>query len=181
METYTYPVMLSRDDNDTFLVSFPDFPEAHTFGETKEEALERAIDALATIIDAYIKDRQPIPRPSKITRAAVTVTLPALTTSKVALYEAMRGDQVGKAELAKRLNWHLPQVDRLLDVHHASRLDQMESAFEALGRRMRVVIETNAPPRATMSSLTRATRSGSSSQSRGKRHRKSRGKRHRAE
>lgn len=49
-----YPVRLERDDNDTILVSFSDFPEAHTYGETVEDALERAADALATAIDAYI-------------------------------------------------------------------------------------------------------------------------------
>jgi antitoxin HicB len=127
-----------KDDNETFLVTFPDFPEAHTFGDTKDEALARAVDALATIIDAYIRDRQAIPRPSRVTRHAVS--LPALMTSKVALYEIMRSERIGKAELARRLSWHLPQVDRLLDVHHASRLDQMEVAFEALGRRMLVVV-----------------------------------------
>ena len=31
-----YPIKLKRDTNDTLLVSFPDFPEAHTWGEDKE-------------------------------------------------------------------------------------------------------------------------------------------------
>jgi antitoxin HicB len=138
MDGYTYPVTVERDDNDTFLVTFPDFPEAQTFGETKEEALARAVDALATVIDGYIKDRQAIPRPSRITK--YSATLPALMTSKVCLYEIMRSERIGKAELARRLRWHLPQVDRLLDVHHASRLDQMESAFDVLGRRMVLLV-----------------------------------------
>jgi antitoxin HicB len=145
--TYTYPVRLVPDDNGTVLVSFPDFAEAHTFGDTKEEALARAVDALVTVMDAYIKDRRDIPRPSKVTRYAAT--LPALMTSKVALYEAMRRDHVGKAELARRLNWHLPQVDRLLDVHHASRLDQMEAAFEVLGWRMCLFVEPKGGTRST--------------------------------
>jgi len=42
-----YPVKLKRDDNDTILVSFPDFPEAHTYGDDEGDALERAKDALA--------------------------------------------------------------------------------------------------------------------------------------
>ncbi len=40
----------------------------------------------------------------------------------------MREQGIGKAELARRLSWHPPQVDRVLDVRHKSRLDQMESA-----------------------------------------------------
>ena len=135
MEGYAYPVTLSKDSNGTILVDFPDFPEAHTFGDTKDEALARAVDALATVLDAYISDRRDIPKPS-MRDGSIVVTLPALMTAKVALYEVMRGDKVGKAELARRLDWHLPQVDRLLDVHHSSQLDQLESAFRALGQRI---------------------------------------------
>ena len=131
--SYDYPVQLTPDDNDTILVTFPDFPEAHTFGKTADKALAHAVDALATIVDAYIRARRPIPAPST---GQITVALPALMASKLALYEAMREKHVGKAALARLLDWHLPQVDRLLDIRHGSRLDQLESAFRALGQRM---------------------------------------------
>jgi antitoxin HicB len=131
--SYDYPLRLAADDNDTILVTFPDFPEAHTFGKTADEALVHAVDALACVVDAYIRDRRAIPRPSS---GKITVPLPALMASKVALYELMREQHVGKAELARRLDWHLPQVDRLLDVRHGSRLDQLEAAFRALGQRI---------------------------------------------
>jgi antitoxin HicB len=135
-----YPVSFQRDDNGTVLVTFPDFPEAQTFGDDRDEALARAQDALATVLDAYIKDRRPIPMPSEIDGAKV-VRVPALTEVKVRLYETMRHDKVGKAELARRLHWHLPQIDRLVDVHHGSRLDQLEEAFSALGKRLTVCVE----------------------------------------
>ena len=48
---------------------------------------------------------------------------------------------VGKAELARRLHCHLPQVDRLLKLSHASRLDQLEQAFLALGKRLTLALE----------------------------------------
>jgi antitoxin HicB len=135
-----YPVILERDDNDTILVSFPDFPEAHTFGNDVEDALERAPDALATAIDAYIKDRRDVPLPSAII-TKYRVALPALVETKVRLYETMRGAKVGKSELAKRLKWHLPQVDRLLEMTHGSKLEQLEAAFTVLGKRLVVGIE----------------------------------------
>ena len=34
-----YPVTLTRDSNGSFLVEFPDFPEANSVGDTVEEAL----------------------------------------------------------------------------------------------------------------------------------------------
>jgi antitoxin HicB len=67
-------------------------------------------------------------------------TLPALTEAKLALYTAMRAGKIGKAELARRLNCHMPQVDRLLDLRHASRLDQLEAAFRVLGKQLSVQV-----------------------------------------
>jgi antitoxin HicB len=136
-----YPVQLAVDDTGAVSVSFPDVPEAHTFGEDESEALARAVDALETALSMYVDGRQAIPAPSRLKRRQKAVALPLLTEAKLALYEAMRSGRVGKAELGRRLNWHLPQVDRLLDLMHASRLDQIEDAFRALGLRLSISIE----------------------------------------
>jgi len=135
-----YPVTLTKDTNDTWLVGFPEVPEAHTFGEDQAEALARAVDALETAFMGYIEDREPIPEPSGRKRGMKLVTLPALTEAKLALYTTMRNQKIGKAELARRLNCHLPQVDRLLDLMHASRLDQLEAAFRVLGKQLAIQI-----------------------------------------
>ena len=139
-----YPVTLTPDDNDTVLVTFPDVEGAVTFGDTIEEALTRAPEALATILEAYIKDRRPIPPPSG-RRTTYRVTVPALVEVKIRLYEAMRAAKVGKAELGRRLDWHLPQVDRLLAMTHGSKLEQLEAAFSALGKRLVVGVEDIGP------------------------------------
>lgn len=136
-----YPVKLTREDSGAVVVSFPDVPEAHTFGDDEAEALLRAVDALETALSIYIGDRQPIPAPSAMKRGWKAVPLPALTEAKIELYRAMRAARVGKAELARRLNWHLPQVDRLLDLMHSSRMDQIEQAFAALGKRVSILVE----------------------------------------
>jgi antitoxin HicB len=136
-----YPVKLSRDTNDTILVEFPDVPEAHTFGEDVDEALMQAVDALESALSMYIDDRRDIPKPSPVKRRGKFVTVPALTEAKLALYSAMRAQRVGKAELARRLNCHLPQIDRLLDLLHSSRLDQLEAAFRTLGKRITILVE----------------------------------------
>ena len=134
-----YHVKLSTDTNDTILVEVPDVPGAVTFGADREEALLRAPDAIETILIGYVADRRDIPMPHAGSKGPF-VTLPALTEAKLALYSAMRTARVSKAELSRRLNWHLPQVDRLLDLRHASRLDQLEAAFRALGKRLSVQV-----------------------------------------
>ncbi len=135
-----YPVKLSRDTNDTVLVEVPDIPEAHTFGDDEEEALMQAVDAIETALSLYIDDRKNIPKPSAPKRGMKLIALPALTEAKLALYTTMREQKVGKAELARRLNCHLPQIDRLLDLMHASRLDQLEAAFRELGKQLTVQV-----------------------------------------
>ena len=59
-----YPVILVEDDNDTLLVTSPDFPELTTFGEDREDALAHAVDAFEEVIAARIHDGEEIPPPS---------------------------------------------------------------------------------------------------------------------
>ena len=133
----TYPILLEDDDNDTLLVTSPDFPELTTFGEDREDAMLHSVDAMEEVMAARMHLGEDIPRPSE-QPCGERVTLPTLTAVKVILYQAMREQGIGKAELARRLNWHLPQVDRVLDVNHKSRLDQLDAALRAVGRQLQV-------------------------------------------
>ena len=130
-----YPIEL-EEDGGTVLVRSPDFPELTTFGEDRDEALGRAVNALEEAVAARIHDRKDIPMPSP--GGEIQVLLPTLTAVKVILYQGMRDQNIGKAELARRLGWHLPQVDRVLNVNHHSRLDQMDAALGAIGLRLEV-------------------------------------------
>ena len=62
----------------------------------------------------------------------------ALEGAKLGVYQAMTEQGIKKAELARRLGWHMPQIDRLFDLRHASRLDQIEAAARALGKQLEV-------------------------------------------
>ncbi len=136
---FTYPVILTPEDGG-FVVTFPDLPGAVSEGDDEAEALARAVDALETMFMAIMADREAIPRPSAVRRRGRSVTLPAMSAAKIALYEAMRKSKVGKSELARRLDLHLPQVDRLLDLRHASRLEQIDRALGAVGKRLVVEV-----------------------------------------
>jgi antitoxin HicB len=132
---WAYPITTELDDNGTFLVSFVDIPEAHTFAEEEDEITTRAMDCVLTALEAYMKDRRPIPAPSReLTGRAVL--LPPLAVAKIELYETMRKAGVRKAELARRLGWHMPQVDRLLSLRHGSHLEHLEAALAALDHRL---------------------------------------------
>ena len=130
----SYPILLEPDDG-AVLATSTDFPELTTFGDDRAEALTRAVDALEEAIAARIHRGLDIPAPSSGPDRAV---VPTLTAIKVILYQGMRDQGIGKAELARRLGWHLPQVDRVLDVRHRSRLDRMDAALGAIGRHLEV-------------------------------------------
>ena len=134
---FDYPVTLTPD-GDTVLVSFVDVPEAITFGSDEAEALLQAIDAMETALSFYVDARKPLPVASKPKRGQRTVRPSALEGAKLGVYQAMTEQGIKKAELARRLGWHTPQVDRLFDLRHASRLDQIEAAANALGRQLEV-------------------------------------------
>lgn len=137
---FDYPVNLTPD-GDNVLVTFVDVPEALTFGIDEGEALLHAIDALETALSFYIEARKPLPAPSKPESGQHIVRPSALEGAKLGLYQAMTEQGIKKAELARRLGWHLPQVDRLFDLRHASRLDQIEAAARVLGRRLEVRVD----------------------------------------
>jgi antitoxin HicB len=132
--TLRYPVKLTPDDNNTLLVTSPAFPEITTFGEHKEDALRQARNAIEEAIAARIAAKQEIPKsPAAIPARLDRVQLPWQTELKVMLYHSLRKAKLTRAELARRLRWPREQVDRLFRLDHASRLDQLEAAFNALG------------------------------------------------
>lgn len=134
---FDYPVTLTPD-GDSVLVTFADVPEALTFGADEDEALLQAVDALETALSLYMDARKPLPAPSKAKRGQHTVRPSALEGAKLGVYQAMTEQGIKKSELARRLGWHMPQIDRLFDLRHASRLDQIEAAARALGRQLDV-------------------------------------------
>jgi antitoxin HicB len=129
VEEFSYPVVLEAAAEGGFVVKFLDVPEALTQGENEEEALARAVDALETALEMYLAEGDPLPVPSKAKRRQRIVTPSALAVLKLSIYSAMVTDKVRKTELARRLGMHLMQIDRLLDLNHASRIDQLELAL----------------------------------------------------
>lgn len=136
---FDYPVTLSPDDG-TVLVTFIDVPEAITFGMDEEEALLQAVDALESALSIYIDERKLLPTPSKAQKGQKTVRPSPLECGKLGVYQAMTEQGIKKAELARRLGWHMPQVDRLFDLRHASKLDQIEAAANVLGKHILVQV-----------------------------------------
>ena len=135
----SYRVKL-EDDEGTVLVTSPDFPELTTFGDDAEDALSYAVGAFGEAIAARISDREEIPPPSKGKASDPRVTLPIQAAVKVLLYQQMWKDGVRKADLARMMDLHRQEIDRLLDLNHATSLAKIERAFAALGKTLDIAV-----------------------------------------
>ncbi len=155
-----YPVLLEPDDNGTWLVTCPDLPEVTTWGEDEADAFRHAADAIEEALAARMARREAIPEPSrqqattaptghrkikspiaaKTKQATLVPSLPPLTDAKIALYRAAHSAGVSKAELGRRLGWHAPQIDRIFDLNHHSRIEQIDQALRALGKQLIVSV-----------------------------------------
>ncbi len=144
----SYPIRVSKKAG-AVLATCPDFPEVAIDCTDRQDALARASNILEVAIAVRIARRDDVPDPSPGRHRTV---LPTQTEIKVRLYQAARQDGISKRELGRRLKWHGPQVYRLFDLKHASRLDQLDATFRALGLRLSVDAEATPKPRQTVRS-----------------------------
>lgn len=138
---FNYAVRLTHDlKTDSWEVSCRDLPLLHSVGDTVEEALAEAADGLVAAISLEMDARRPIPLASDAPQGEYIVSVPVLEAMKAALYNAMIETGTRKADLARQLGVNGPQVDRLLDVEHSSKVEKVELALAQLGRKARVEI-----------------------------------------
>ncbi|GHU06100.1 antitoxin [Betaproteobacteria bacterium] len=136
-----FPVTLTSDkDEGGFVVTFHDIPEAITQGETVEEALVMAQEALETAMEFYFEDKRVVPAPSKPKRGQHVVELPASLSAKILLLNEMVMQNIRPAELARRLNTTPQEVNRLTNLRHTTRIDGIAVALRAMGRHLEISV-----------------------------------------
>jgi len=130
-----YPARLEKDGAG-YVVTFRDIPEAHSAGTSLEEAVEMAADALATAMEFYFEDRKEVPMPTKAKKGEVSIDLPVSLSAKVLLLNEMLRSGVSSAQLARKLHTTPQAVTRIVDLHHATKIDTLADAFGAMGRKL---------------------------------------------
>jgi len=128
-----YPVNLEPDSGG-FFVSFPDIPEALTQGDSREDALSMALDALVTAFEFYFEDNRKVPLPSEVTGEFVDV--PLSVASKVLMLNAFIDSSITQTELANRMGVKKQEITRLFDLKHATKIDAVQKAMRVLGKRL---------------------------------------------
>lgn len=134
---FSYRVQLDREDGEVFLV-FPEFPEIVSAWSDEELAghdfASIARDALLSALQGRIDHDDEIPQPTEQTRAHQTlIYLPPLTSAKLQLCLELRKRRLKRSEFASKLGIRATDAQRLFDLGHESRSDQILNAFAGLG------------------------------------------------
>lgn len=135
---YDYAIRFELDTVPGLAVFCRDLPELNSFGDDKEHALSIAVDAIETTLSIYVDQRRPIPLASPAQDGEHVVHLPAVTMAKIALWNEMMARGMRKADLCRLINVNQTQGDRLVDFLHTSKMEALENALAALGKRLTV-------------------------------------------
>ena len=137
---YAYPCNLEPEEEEgfegAFTVSFPDIPGALTCGYDRGEALENAEEVLELVLGHYIETNEELPTPGPLTGGQELVTVRPPFAAKLALYAAMRRQNITLDDLADRLGLSAADVEEMLDPCIHSSISRITGALQAAGCRL---------------------------------------------
>ena len=123
-----------------YSVTFPDFDEAFTDGDTLAEAVAQAADCLEEALAGRIARREDIPAPSPA-RGRPSAVPGVVLAAKAALYEALREERLSNSAFAAAMGIQESEVRRMLDPRHATKIGRLEEALARFGKRLVVTVE----------------------------------------
>ena len=140
---FTYPAKITKD-GDFFLVSFRDFygNEPVTQGQTYEEVLSMASDWLLSEATIALDDKEKLPKASPAKKGEVLIRMPLSAQIKLRLLYEMIDQSISGSELARRMNIKRPSVQNIIKADHATKIDTLQRAFNALGKELVVELRS---------------------------------------
>ncbi|MEE9681844.1 helix-turn-helix domain-containing protein [Pseudomonas moraviensis] len=138
---YDYAIRFEQDSAPGVAVFCRDLPELNSYGDDRDHAVSEALDAIETALSVYVDQRRAIPSATAPQDGEHVVHLPVVIVAKIALWNSMIERGMKKADLCRLLGVHQAQGDRLVDFLHTSKIEQLEAALAALGKRLFVSVE----------------------------------------
>ena len=137
---YNYPIDLHEEREGGFSVTFPDFDEAFTDGDTFAEAISEAADCLEEALAGRIVRREDIPTPSPA-KGRPAVVPGAILAAKAAFHETLLEQRLSNSAFAVVKGIHESEVRRLPDPSHATKIGRLEEALAHFGKRLVITVE----------------------------------------
>ena len=130
-----YPCKIEKHEDGKYFVSFIDFEEACTEGDSLEEALFNAEEVLTLTLESRMEEGLTIPLPKAYIHKSERLISPSSRVQSALLVKFSRGEQT-LADLARTLETSWPSVARLEDPYHWSTLKQLSKTATALGQKL---------------------------------------------
>lgn len=129
-----YPAQYLFDsESDAWQITLRDFPQQQSACYKREDVELEAQESLLTAIAIEMEESRPVPAPSVLQADEIAVPLPVLVRLKLELHNQMLIAGTSKALLARQMGLNGAQIDRLLDVAYASKVEALEQALFLLG------------------------------------------------
>ncbi|HEX7047312.1 MAG TPA: type II toxin-antitoxin system HicB family antitoxin [Gammaproteobacteria bacterium] len=145
-----YPARLYRDEG-AWSVEFRDVEGVFTWGETRDEAIFNAQDALDGMLSVMIQEGDEIAWPGKARKTDVLIPVSAHVAAPLLLYLTRRQQDLSMAEVARRLKVTYQAYQRMEKVGGNLTLKNLERAAAAMGAavelRMIPLSQFGKPPR----------------------------------
>lgn len=138
---FNYAVKLEHDpDTKSWIATCRDLPLFNSVGDSVDDVLLESVDGAIVALSIEIDARRPIPAASQPEEGEYVIHLPVLVVMKAALHNAMIATGTRKSDLARSMGMKGPQIDRLLDVCHSSKVETVELALQQLNRTVQISV-----------------------------------------
>ncbi len=135
-----YPCKIEKGSDGKYLATFPDFSETLTEGDTQEEALFNAAEALTLTLEGRAEEGLTIPFPPQI--ESEHMIYPSCRVQAALLVRFNRKERK-IADMARSLGTSWPAASQMEDLHHWTTLRQLDKTAAILGKRLIISFEDN--------------------------------------
>ena len=131
-----YPARITPQDDGGLLVQFIDLTDTFTEGDTLDQALFNAIEALSGMVSWHLDKEHILPVPTVgLVDADVYYVTPDAKTQSALLLRAARGER-SFTDLALALETSWPAAKQLENANHWPSLKTLDRAARVLGKRL---------------------------------------------
>lgn len=142
MTVVRYAALFAEQPEGGYTVTFPDFPEAITEGDSRQEAMFHAIEVLTLCLEQRLEEGEETPT-GKSVKGGIWIEPSAAVQTAIQIRQARRAQGKTLADLARALDTSWPTAQRLESPKANPTLHQLERAAAALG--LRLVVNLEAP------------------------------------
>ncbi|WP_436659682.1 helix-turn-helix domain-containing protein [Acinetobacter sp. P1(2025)] len=137
-----YGATLTSNADNKFNLTFRDFPEINVEAKSKDKALALAKEQLLEAIYIHYSRTNELPVRGPLEQDDVKVVLPVSLDAKVKLIQELRKLGLSNAEMARKLGVRYQDVQRLFDLRHNTKIDQIADAFDVLGIQLGITLSS---------------------------------------